>query len=104
MYFPFRVVLFDRQKLNAFPNYSVHLAPGLFNRCTKIYQFNRLETECAPFVTGLDQENNSFPNAWKASLIFYVIGVCVMSLTIIASLLGIDPCNPLNQLQDYCVP
>ncbi|CAG2164711.1 unnamed protein product [Oppiella nova] len=44
--------------------------------------------ECAPFVTGLDQENNSFPNAWKAALIFYGIGICVMSLTIIASLLG----------------
>ncbi|CAG2108989.1 unnamed protein product [Medioppia subpectinata] len=61
---------------------------GIFNRCTRIYQLNRLQTECAPFVSGLDQENNSFPNAWKASLIFYTIGVCVMSLTIIASLLG----------------
>jgi len=39
-------------------------------------------------VTGLDQDSNSFPNAWKMSLMFYVIGICVMSLTIIASLLG----------------
>lgn len=61
---------------------------GIFNRCIKIYQLNKLETECAPFVTGLDQDNNLFPNAWKASLIFYVIGICVMSFTIIASLLG----------------
>lgn len=64
------------------------LGTGLFNRCTKIYHLNRLETECAPFVTGLEQDNNSFPNAWKASLIFLVIGICVMSLTIFASLLG----------------
>ncbi|XP_054153408.1 LHFPL tetraspan subfamily member 2 protein-like [Oppia nitens] len=61
---------------------------GIFNRCTRIYQLNRLQTECAPFVTGLDQENNSFPNAWKASIIFYGIGISIMTLTIVTSLLG----------------
>jgi len=61
---------------------------GIFNRCVKIYQLNKLETECAPFVTGIDQDSNSWPTSWKAALLFYVIGISVMSLTIIASLLG----------------
>jgi hypothetical protein len=63
---------------------------GIFNRCVKIYQLNKLETECAPFVTGIDQDSNSWPTSWKAALLFYVIGISVMSLTIIASLLGMS--------------
>jgi len=60
---------------------------GIFNRCIKTFRME-LNTECAPFVTGLDQDNQSFPTAWKMSLIFYIIGICVMSFTIVSSLLG----------------
>jgi len=61
---------------------------GIFNRCTKVHHIDDLYTPCAPFITSLDQPNQSFPHFWKLSLLFFAIGMSILCFTIITALLG----------------
>jgi hypothetical protein len=48
---------------------------GIFNRCQKynhLYSISDRET-CANFVTDFMGENDDFPHAWKAAVIFFAL-------------------------------
>ncbi|KAI1280407.1 LHFPL tetraspan subfamily member 2a protein [Halotydeus destructor] len=62
---------------------------GIYNRCTKVHQFDRLYTDsCAPFATSLMVPSDRFPLFWKVSLTMFTTGLVVMVVTITMSLIG----------------
>ncbi|KAL4216660.1 Lipoma HMGIC fusion partner-like protein [Mactra antiquata] len=64
---------------------------GIINRCTRLHKFqNILKTDnCATFVTDFGMNNDEFPDAWKASFIFFCIGGILMVYTMGASVMSI---------------
>ncbi|XP_034950271.1 LHFPL tetraspan subfamily member 2 protein [Chelonus insularis] len=58
---------------------------GIFNRCTML--FDRMH--CANFNSeGFATDSKVFPGFWKASLFFLALGLAVMSVSVLAALLG----------------
>ncbi|XP_012251871.1 LHFPL tetraspan subfamily member 2 protein [Athalia rosae] len=58
---------------------------GVFNRCTRLYG----KSHCGNFnADGLATPSSVFPNCWKATLFFLALGMAVMTVTVIAALLG----------------
>ncbi|KAG8194181.1 hypothetical protein JTE90_002385 [Oedothorax gibbosus] len=62
---------------------------GIYNRCIKIHQINHLYSDnCAPFVRSFGMSTDQFPDFWKASLVFFGCGLALMTLTLLASVIG----------------
>lgn len=62
---------------------------GIFNRCTRINHFHdTFEYNCAPFVSSFSMPSDEFPGFWKASLIFFSIGLTLMTFTVGTSIIG----------------
>lgn len=86
---------------------------GLYNRCTVIHHADfhgalvdvgvaatgggsgagitsrrRLRENCARFVDSFSMPDREFPNFWKAGIIFFGIGLSLVSFTALTSLLG----------------
>lgn len=57
---------------------------GLYNRCTRINQ----RDQCGPFVTRREMTSEEFPDTWKASLVFFSIGLILMTVTVFSSILS----------------
>jgi hypothetical protein len=58
---------------------------GMFNRCTRLYG----RIHCANFdVDGFATHSSLFPNCWKAALFFVALGLAVMTITVMAALMG----------------
>ncbi|XP_015608328.1 LHFPL tetraspan subfamily member 2 protein [Cephus cinctus] len=58
---------------------------GIFNRCTRLYG----RTHCANFnADGLATDSKVFPECWKATLFFLSLGLAIMTVTVMAALLG----------------
>ena len=58
---------------------------GLYNRCTRSHGRHH----CGPFaLQGLSTDSEVFPTWWKASLVFFCIGLCIMALTVLTSVLS----------------
>lgn len=83
MYVPRHLVICSNVSGNGTELYTPTV--GIFNRCTRLYG----RSHCANFnVDGLATDSNVFPECWKASLFFLSSGLAVMSITVIAALLG----------------
>ncbi|KAK7096316.1 LHFPL tetraspan subfamily member 2 protein-like [Littorina saxatilis] len=64
---------------------------GLFNRCLKLMQFRIVpkRENCAAFVTDFLMPDEEFPNAWKASLVFFSLAGVLLLFTSIAAVLSL---------------
>lgn len=64
---------------------------GIINRCTRLHKFqNILKREnCATFVTDFGMPNSQFPDAWKASFIFFCLGSVLLVYTMGASVMSL---------------
>lgn len=58
---------------------------GIFNRCTRLYG----RIHCANFnIDGFGTHSSAFPECWKAALFFLALGMAVMTVTVLAALMG----------------
>ncbi|XP_060551096.1 LHFPL tetraspan subfamily member 2a protein-like [Ruditapes philippinarum] len=64
---------------------------GIINRCTRLHKFqNILKREnCATFVRDFAMPNSQFPDAWKASFVFFCVGSVLLVYTMGASVMSI---------------
>lgn len=66
------------------------LTIGIYNRCTKMHTYDAYYSElCAPFVEGLNMLDQTWSNFWKTSVIFFGIGLLLMTITVLTGLLGL---------------
>ncbi|XP_053978552.1 LHFPL tetraspan subfamily member 2 protein [Hylaeus anthracinus] len=58
---------------------------GIFNRCIRLHG----KMHCANFnIDGIATDSSVFPACWKASYFFMSLGLAIMSLTVLAALIG----------------
>ena len=64
---------------------------GIFNRCLKLKQFRIVpkRENCAAFVTDFLMPDAEFPDAWKASLVFFSLAGVLLLCTSIAAVLSL---------------
>ena len=64
---------------------------GIFNRCYRLHKFQNIlhRDSCDTYVIKFDMPNDSFPNTWKAALIFYILGVFAMIFTMVTSVISL---------------
>ena len=64
---------------------------GIINRCTRIHKFREIlrRDTCATYVTDFGMPNSEFPDAWKASMIFFAVGGVLLVFTMGASVISI---------------
>lgn len=64
---------------------------GIINRCTRLLKFQNIlnRENCATYVTGFGMPDSQFPDAWKASIIFFAIGGILLVFTMGSSVLSI---------------
>lgn len=59
---------------------------GIFNRCIRLHG---KKTHCANFnLDGFATDSSVFPDCWKASYFFLSFGLAIMSMTVVAALVG----------------
>ncbi|KOX80551.1 Lipoma HMGIC fusion partner-like 2 protein, partial [Melipona quadrifasciata] len=59
---------------------------GIFNRCIKLHG---KKAHCANFnLDGFATDSSVFPGCWKASYFFLSLGLAIMSMTVLAALVG----------------
>ncbi|ESO86572.1 hypothetical protein LOTGIDRAFT_179375 [Lottia gigantea] len=63
---------------------------GIFNRCTRLHRFQEIykRDHCANFVTGYDMNDDEFPHAWKAALIFFSCAILLLLFTTVTSVIS----------------
>ncbi|WAR29510.1 LHPL2-like protein [Mya arenaria] len=64
---------------------------GIINRCTRLRRFQEIlkRENCATYVTEFSMPNSQFPDAWKASLVFFCIGGVLLVFTMGTSVMSI---------------
>lgn len=64
---------------------------GIINRCTRLHKFQQIlkRENCATFVTDFTMSNDQFPDAWKASFIFFCGGCLLLVYAMAASVMSI---------------
>lgn len=64
---------------------------GIINRCTRLRKFQEIlnRDNCATYVTDFGMPNSQFPDAWKASLIFFSIGGILLVYTMGAAVMSV---------------
>ena len=64
---------------------------GIINRCTRLHKFQNIlrRENCATFVRDFTMPNSEFPDAWKASFVFFCAGSILLVYTMGASVMSI---------------
>lgn len=64
---------------------------GIINRCTRLHRFREIlnRENCATYVSDFGMPNSQFPDAWKASMVFFGVGGILLIFTMGASVMSI---------------
>ena len=64
---------------------------GIFNRCTRLHRYRHIDERetCATFVTGFNLPDNEFPDAWKATLVFFSLTVLILLFVTVMSIISL---------------
>jgi len=85
------LVGFERKP--GYGNSSETYAPtiGIINRCTRLHRFQEIlnRENCAIYVSDFGMPNAEFPDAWKASFVFFCVGGILLIYTMGASVMSI---------------
>lgn len=88
---PVQVTLLDNSTKTSKPVGEFKPTIGIFNRCQKynhLYSITDRET-CANFVTDFMGENDDFPHAWKAAVIFFALAGLLLTFAMIMSAMSL---------------